>query len=337
MHRSFRTGRSAGVRFFSLATMLLLGCGDGLVTPSEPPDASVTDRDAALDARVADPDARVVRATRDAGVDDDDDDGAADGATPSAGGDRCGDVTAADHAPFRAIQKLATTDEEVRVLVYGQSISEQGWWEKTKQWLEQTYPNGKLVMEEHARGGCAAQCLIGNARWSDGQQHNRLPEDVFAWKPDLVIFHVYGDHNDYQYVMEGLKSGCAAFDDYKTFDGQSVPQVRCTDAQRAMSQGYRAPEVLVQNDFVNKTPAASCPDTPNASQWDCYMNDKIIPEVVAKHGYVLQDNFHAWDDAARAEGVDPKATIDADETHLSEPAGTDVMFDLTVPHLCFAP
>lgn len=111
----------------------------------------------------------------------------------------------ADHPPFKAIERQATTGDEVRILVYGQSISEQSWWSATKSWLEQQYPNGNLVMEEHARGGCSSACLVGHEPWFlDGQQHNRLAEDVFSWKPDLVIFHVYGDHVDYGYIMAAL-------------------------------------------------------------------------------------------------------------------------------------
>jgi len=163
----------------------------------------------------------------------------------------CDEAGVTGHPPFAAIERLATTREEVRILVYGQSISEQAWWSKTKAWLQQTYPGKKLVMEEHARGGCSSQCLIGHARWFlDDMQYNRLPEDVFAWKPDLIIFHVYGDHIDYGYIMRAFKEGCDAFENYRSSDNMMVPQVRCTAAQRQMAQGYEPAEVLVQSDFV---------------------------------------------------------------------------------------
>lgn len=250
----------------------------------------------------------------------------------------CSGVIPAAHSPFEAIEKLATTQDEVRILVYGQSISEQAWWSKTKAWLQQTYPGKKLVMEEHARGGCAAQCLIGRARWFlDGEQYNRLPEDVFAWKPDLIIFHVYGDHVDYGYIMRGFKEGCDAFENYRSSDGAMVPQVRCTPAQRQMSQGYEAPEVLVQSDFMNTAEPKQCPDAPTPADWDCFMNEALIPVQVAEHGYTLQDNFHDWPKYIRDNGLDPEALIQEDDTHLTEPAGTDVMFALTIPHLCYVP
>lgn len=261
--------------------------------------------------------------------------GGAGGAAGSSSATKC---VAAAHPPFEAIKRLATTQEEVRILVYGQSISEQAWWSKTKTWLQQTYPGKKLVMEEHARGGCSSQCLIGHEPWSvDGEQYNRLPEDVFAWKPDLIIFHVYGDHVDYGYIMRAFKEGCSAFEDYLTYDDQSVPEVQCTEEQWELQEGYEAPEVLVQNDFVISDEPVECPEDPDTSNWECFMNESVIPELVSENDYTLQDNFHDWPKYIRDHKLDPETLIQDDETHLTEPAGTDVMFNLTIPHLCYAP
>ena len=249
------------------------------------------------------------------------------------------DVELANHPPFDAIRKLATTRDEVRVLVYGQSISEQSWWLKTKRWLEETYPNGKLVMEQHAHGGCPAECLIGSAPWvHDDSQLNRLPQDVFAFRPDLIIFHVFGTDHDYEYVMKALKLGCAAFDDYRTADGKEAPLVKCTPTQRASFAAYRAPEVLVQNDFTNEPKLLKpCPRNITPQNWDCYMNERVIPAQVAKYGYTLQDNFHLWPKHISREGLDLKTLIADDGVHLREPGGTDLMFKMTIPHLCYTP
>ena len=209
LHPFVRTGRS--LCSHALAGSLLLGaCAEdgAAVEPDAPRDTprgvdasapTAGDAERSPDAG-ARPTLNPATARLDAGSRAANDSGTGDGGTT------CGDVVAADHPAFEAIKKLATTDEEVRVLVYGQSISEQAWWRDTKRWLEETYPNGKLVMEEHARGGCSSQCLIGHVPWhQDGAQYNRLPADVFAWKPELVIFHVYGDHIDYGYLMMGLQ------------------------------------------------------------------------------------------------------------------------------------
>jgi hypothetical protein len=250
----------------------------------------------------------------------------------------CGDVVAAEHPAFAAIKRLASTQQEVRVLVYGQSISMQAWWTQTERWLKDTYPNGKLVMENHAHGGCSSQCLIGHEPYSlDGSQRNRLPEDVFAWKPDLILFHVYGDHIDYGYIMRAFSEGCAAFDNYQTWDGKVIPAVRCTPEQRALSQDFRKPEVLVQGDFVISAQQVLCPAQPTTAQFGCFMNNVILPEQTERYMYRLQDNFHAFPDYIARHHLDPSTLIMRDQTHLSEPAGTDVMFALTVPHLCYKP
>ena len=254
------------------------------------------------------------------------------------GSDMCGDVVAAAHPPFKAIERLATTSDEVRILVYGQSISEQTWWSKTKTWLQQQYPSSKLVMEEHARGGCASQCLIGHAPWSDGKQYNRLVEDVFEWKPDLVIFHVYGDHVDYGYIMKALTQGCAAFDDYRTWDGKDVPAVHCTPDQKNRSSGYTPPEVLVQSDhrWAGNYPK-TCPANAGPENWDCFMNVTVVPGHVKERGYILQDNWNLWAQAIESEKIDPLTlTNGPDDVHLSE-LGNEMMFRMTAPHLCYKP
>jgi hypothetical protein len=249
----------------------------------------------------------------------------------------CGEASNRFH-PFAAIEKLATSREPVRILVYGQSISQQTWWRKTKAWLTATYPSGNLLMEMHARGGCASQCLIGHEAWfQDGRQFNRLPQDVFAFKPDLVIFHVLGDHVDYGYILKALQIGCAAFDDYRTHDGLDIPNVHCTPEQRRLAQGYQAPEVLVQNDFITSPARVVCPADPTPADWACFMNEKIIPAQVALYDYAMQDNFHEWPDLIAAQQIDARTLLQPDMTHLSDPAGTDLMFERTVRHLCYAP
>jgi hypothetical protein len=67
------------------------------------------------------------------------------------------------------------------------------------------------------------------------------------------------------------------------------------------------------------------------------MNQKIIPEQVALYDYALQDNFHEWPDLIAANQIDARTLLQPDMTHLSDPAGTDLMFERTVRHLCYPP
>jgi len=112
------------------------------------------------------------------------------------------EITNANREPGRNIARtmglLATSTEahpnEVRVLVYGQSISKQLWWLKVKHWLQATYPHAKLVMENWAIGGFHATRLLACAE-----------HDVRLFYPDLVLFHDYGPQDDYEAIIRAIR------------------------------------------------------------------------------------------------------------------------------------
>ena len=82
----------------------------------------------------------------------------------------------------------------VRILFYGQSISEQDWiWQVTRH-LEKKYPDAVIIAEERARGGWTADRLV-----------TVYEEDVFTWDPDLVIFQEYGNEKDYETIVRGIR------------------------------------------------------------------------------------------------------------------------------------
>lgn len=248
---------------------------------------------------------------------------------------RCGDIVAdMTHPPFEAIKLLATTSEEVRILVYGQSISEQDWWWYTRDWLKAQYPKGNLVMEQHARGGCSSQCLVGRDAWTiDKKTYNRLPEDVLAWKPDLILFNVYGRHDDYEYIVKAFKQGCAAFDDHPS------PTARCSPTDRYPD--YKPAEVLLQTyhrvndtdfDFpLTLAPPASGPQ----GYWEYWMAKSWIPHLAQTYGAYVQNTWDDWWTHLKANGL-KAADLLKDGVHLNE-AGNRLMAKLTEPHLCYAP
>ncbi len=82
----------------------------------------------------------------------------------------------------------------VKVLVYGQSLSEQEWWLEIKNYLETKYPDADLIIENKAIGGFSSQILI-----------KPTPMDILNFYPDLVIFHVYGSHIEYENVMKEIR------------------------------------------------------------------------------------------------------------------------------------
>lgn len=223
------------------------------------------------------------------------------GGTPQEVLKNCGNIKPiAGHVPFQAIKRLRA-GETVRVLVYGQSISEQIWWEEVRAFLQTTYPAGKLVMENHARGGCSSQCLTGESPWFlDNTQVNRLPGDVYAWNPDLILFHVYGSHTSYETIVKGFKERTKA-------------------------------EVLLQTDHRTK-------DNPNDStgeRWSQTMSTMHIPLYATRYEFSLARIWEAWG-AHLLQSKLPAKNFLADDVHLND-AGNALMASFIKPYLCYNP
>ena len=103
----------------------------------------------------------------------------------------------------RTINLLNGTSHEnankVKILVYGQSISEQQWWLRVKKYVEDKYPDADILMENKAIGGFAAQIL-----------YKTVEMDVSSFYPDLVLLHIYGDNRYYDSVLYTIRSRTAA-------------------------------------------------------------------------------------------------------------------------------
>jgi len=65
--------------------------------------------------------------------------------------------------------------ESVKILVYGQSISEQEWWLEVKRSVKERFPDADIIMENKAIGGFSTQYLF-----------KTVEMDVGAFYPDLV-------------------------------------------------------------------------------------------------------------------------------------------------------
>jgi hypothetical protein len=103
----------------------------------------------------------------------------------------------------RTMTLLATSTPQkrnkVRILFYGQSITEQNWWKLVAEDLRRRFPNADLEIENKAVGGFASQILV------------RLAEhDIPAFYPDLVIFHVYGANNTYEEILRTIRTKTTA-------------------------------------------------------------------------------------------------------------------------------
>jgi hypothetical protein len=87
----------------------------------------------------------------------------------------------------------------VKVLFYGQSITEQEWSKQVAEDLRRRFPNADLEIENRAIGGFASQLLIRPAE-----------HDLYPFYPDLLIFHVFGANQQYDQIIHSVRSRTAA-------------------------------------------------------------------------------------------------------------------------------
>jgi len=103
----------------------------------------------------------------------------------------------------RTMRLLATSTPEhrntVRILFYGQSITEQNWAKLVADDLRQRFPHANLIIENRALAGFASQMLVKTAE-----------TDLYPFQPDLLIFHVYGAHDKYEDIIRRTRERTTA-------------------------------------------------------------------------------------------------------------------------------
>ena len=166
----------------------------------------------------------------------------------------------------------------VRVLFYGQSITEQSWSRTVADWLRATYPNADLMIENRAIGGHAAQLLVKTAE-----------ADLYPFQPDLLIFHVYGHHERYEDIIRRVRERTVA-DILLQTDHLTKPE-----------------ELDEETNPARLTP----------KQWSSWMNSVHLPAVAARHGACLADIHSLWKRYLRDTQLAPSALL-KDGVHLND-------------------
>ena len=165
----------------------------------------------------------------------------------------------------------------VRVLFYGQSITQQAWWKEVEQYLRATYTNANLIVENRAIGGHSSQLLVKTAE-----------ADLYPFQPDLLIFHVYGSHIEYENII------------------RRVRERTCAD-------------ILLQTDHIT-TDASLTEETDPAKltpkQWDPWMNHVFLPATAAKYGACRADIHELWKAYLKAHAL-KAAELLRDGAHLN--------------------
>lgn len=197
----------------------------------------------------------------------------------------------------RTMTLLATSTPQkrnkVRILFYGQSITEQNWWKLVAEDLRRRFPHADLDIQNKAVGGFASQIL------------SRVAEhDVYAFYPDLVIFHVYGANNTYEEIIRGIRTRTTA-------------------------------EVLMQRDHVGAQWPVENPDQKNPMWWDHMMNNVFLPDYAKRYGCGLADVRGAWVNYLKTNKLEPKALL-SDDVHLND-HGCFVMAEIVKRYLVHKP
>ena len=181
----------------------------------------------------------------------------------------------------RTMTLLATSTPEhrntVKVLFYGQSITEQEWTKEVTADLRRRFPHANLIIENRAIGGHSSQLLVKTAG-----------ADLYPFQPDLMIFYVYGSHIDYESIIRRTRER--------------------TTAEILMQTDH----VTKDSDLTEPTdPAGLSP-----RQWNSFMNYKFLPETARKYGCGLVDQRNLWKQYLKDTGLSATNLL-KDGVHLN--------------------
>ena len=184
----------------------------------------------------------------------------------------------------RTMTLLATSTpmqrNTVRILFYGQSITEQSWSKLVADDLKRRFPHANLVIENRALGGFSSQLLVKTAE-----------SDLYSFAPDLVIFHVYGAHDSYERIIRRIRerttSEVLIQTDHATRD---TDQAEETDPAKIRVEG---------------------------AMWNSFMNYVHLPNVARKYNVGLVDQRNGWKRYLRDTNAPAKSLL-SDDVHLND-------------------
>ncbi len=194
-----------------------------------------------------------------------------------------GDTTSYGRNVQRTMRLLAESTPEqrntVRILFYGQSITEQGWWKLVVDDLRARFPHANLVVENRALAGFSSQLLVRTAE-----------TDLYSFQPDLLIFHVYGAHDKYEDII------------------RRVRERTCAEIL------IQTDHVVRPADLTEETDPAKVPI--QSGKWDAFINHNWLPSLAKKYSAELCDQRTIWKRYLTDHGLEPKALLN-DAVHLN--------------------
>lgn len=202
----------------------------------------------------------------------------------------------------RTMRLLATSTPEhrntVRVLFYGQSITDQNWTEIVAADLRTRFPHANLITENRALGGFSSQLLVKTAE-----------TDLYPFQPDLLIFHVYGSHESYADIIRRVRER--------------------TTAEILQQNDH----LSADHDVAEETDPAKI--TQNSAYWHGFMNYKWLPQLAREYQTELADQRSIWRRYLTDHNLVPQDLL-RDEVHLND-RGDYLMGEIVKSYLRYDP
>jgi hypothetical protein len=162
----------------------------------------------------------------------------------------------------RTMRLLATSTptqrNTVRILFYGQSITEQAWTKFVSEDLRRRFPHANLIIENPSIGGHSSPRLV-----------KTMEADVFPFYPDLVIFHVYGDDGDYERIIRAIR-------------------------ERTTAEILLQTDHLRRSDEIPQEETDSAKISLGKALWDSWMNYVFLPRIAKEYGAELVNQREFW-------------------------------------------
>lgn len=203
----------------------------------------------------------------------------------------------------RTMTLLATSTPQrrhtVKILFYGQSITEQTWSKLVGEDLRRRFPHANLIIENRAIGGHSSPRLV-----------KTMEADVLPFYPDLVIFHVYGDDVAYERIIRCIRQETTAEVLIQT------DHLRRTDDP---SKEETDPARIVRSKETHNN----------------WMNYVFLPGVAKRYGAELVNQRELWKAYLRDHKLEPGALL-KDGVHLND-HGNFVMAEIVKAYLRYDP
>jgi hypothetical protein len=215
-----------------------------------------------------------------------------------------GALSAADSAKLGELiphtMYLLHSGQKVKIAIYGQSLSDENnrWWRDLGDVLKLAYPNADIDIRTFGVGGVASSLL-----WRLTNQ------ELVAFYPDLVIFHVYGHHTFYETIIRQIR-GCTAA------------------------------EMIIQGDHFGKNDGTGAAGSWNynlndMSKWDNNMSFQIVKDYCDTYKLERDNRRQEWYDYLRANSYVP-AQLLKDDIHFNE-QGQWLVASLAARHFVYNP